>query len=255
MWLIVFLASTASAATDCEALKYDTICAIDFVSTIAILPAINTEVTCQAECANLHDCSHFTFFTSSTQPATTSCALLRSCPANTTTTCSSVSWCSMAVTGPQTPAIVDSCCTGLANKACKGELLAQHFQDGGPGQCQDFCRRQSGCRFYSQYSDTTCFLYATCPTTQPCSVCTSGSISPDWDQCTEEGQETLLMGGWTNTENSHATSIELVTDTVSCTADMPELPIGSHGAAATVLGETILHCGGHVANAPNYRAD
>ena len=71
----------------------------------------------------------------------------------------------------------------------------------------------------------------------------------------EGGQETLLMGGWTNTQGEYSTSIELVTDTVSCEADIPRLPVGSEWSAATVLGQTILYCGGYGVNEPRYRAN
>ena len=237
MFLILLLIHLENfAATDWDTINYDPICATDLVSTIAVVPSIKNEVLCQAECTNLHSCSHFTYFTSSTEPPTTSCALYRSCPTNTTTKCSRDPGCSMAVTGPQTPSILDSCCTGLTNKACQGELLAQYFDSNNPADCQRLCREKGRCKFYTQYSDTVCLLYAGCQTTKPCSVCTSGPVSPGWNQCMEqEGQETLLMGGWTDTEE-YATSIELVTDSVSCLANMPETPVGALYPAATVIG-------------------
>ena len=104
-------------------------------------------------------------------------------------------------------------------------------------------------------SDTVCLLYASCQTTKSCSVCTSGPVSPGWDQCMKEGNETLLMGGWTDPGGHHMASIELVTESLSCPANIPELPVGIQHAASTVMGDTILHCGGDNANAPQYRAD
>ena len=153
MFLILFLIYLSSCeASDCDIFKYDTICGTDLVSTIGVIPSIHNEVLCQTECSNIHSCSHFTYFTSSSEPPTTSCALYRSCPTNTTTKCSTDSRCSMAVTGPQTPSILDSCCTGLTNKACIGEFLAQHFDSQGPADCHKLCRENGRCKFFTQGS-------------------------------------------------------------------------------------------------------
>jgi len=70
----------------------------------------------------------------------------------------------------------------------------------------------------------------------------------------ETGMETLLISGWTNTQDNTGT-IELVTETRSCEANMPELPVGSNHGAATVMGQVILYCGGHGQDPPHWKAD
>ena len=137
MYIIVSLMYISnSVATNCIGLEYNTLCDTDYVSTIAVIPTVRTEVECQVECVSHHECQYFTLFTSvSTQVATTSCFLLRSCSKKTP--CSSNTGCSMAVSGPKTPGIVDSCCTGLTKKACRGELLSQHYTSSGPRDCQN----------------------------------------------------------------------------------------------------------------------
>ena len=191
------------------------------------------------------NCSHYTFYTSATQPATTSCALLRYCDYNSTTSCSKVPECKTAVSGSRTPAIKEACCAEFAVQACRGEILAQHFQVPSPEKCQLICRDTDLCSFFTLLVGNICFLYSSCDETEPCSSCTTGPASPTWDQCKESiSYETLLIGGWTNTDGSYSRNMELVTELLSCEPDMPKPPVGRYHAASAMLGRTILYCGG-----------
>ena len=251
------LVTSVSLDSPCdEALKYNTLCDVNFKNLISLTPSIKNEVLCQTECEKTPNCSHYTFYTSATQPATTSCALLRYCDYNSTTSCSKVPECKTAVSGSRTPAIKEACCAEFAVQACRGEILAQHFQVPSPEKCQLICRDTDLCSFFTLLVGNICFLYSSCDETEPCSSCTTGPASPTWDQCKESiSYETLLIGGWTNTDGSYSRNMELVTELLSCEPDMPKPPVGRYHAASAMLGRTILYCGGYLNIVPYYHAE
>eukprot|EP00092_Neocalanus_flemingeri_P034877 GFUD01037952.1.p1 GENE.GFUD01037952.1~~GFUD01037952.1.p1 ORF type:complete len:514 (+),score=98.80 GFUD01037952.1:159-1700(+) len=279
MWqFLLLIVPSVSAANSCESLQYDTLCLMDISNTIALIPDIKNEVDCQAECGHVRDCSHFSFFNASYEavqtskvsvvsdsiidqilpaaPTTTSCALVRSCNSKSSQSCSGLPNCNLAVSGPRSPKITEMCCQEFGKKACKGEIIAQHFKVSGPEECQKICQQTPHCQYYTQYSGDACFLHRSCDKTEPCSICTSGPASPSRDQCQKNSDHvTLLIGGTTSTGGSYSTNMELVTEDLSCTPDMPEPPVGRRNAAAVLLGRSILYCGGHGNTAPTYHSD
>ena len=245
MFLLLLLHAASASSCD-EALQHDVVCTMDYNNLLSSSTTILTVTGCQEKCLHTDGCDHFTFFTTAaTKPSSTVCALLRSC--ETSTPCSSFQNCTKALSGAKTPSISDACCSGLSRKMCKGNFLSQHFQIAGPEQCQGLCQEysDSGCRYFTHISGGICFLYSTCNATESCSTCTSGPVDPTWEECNSEvDPQTLLLGGWTQDGGSYSSSLELVTENIACQANMPELPEGRQNFAATLLGKTLLYCGG-----------
>jgi len=63
-------------------------------------------------------------------------------------------------------------------------------------------------------------------------------------------QHTLLLGG--RTSETFSTSVELITPSMTCEPAMAPLPVGRFGAAAAVLGDKIMYCGGYNSNDSPY---
>merc|ERR1711962_612300 len=61
------------------------------------------------------------------------------------------------------------------------------------GECQKMCKDHSSCNYFTHYSPpclsphtpcvSDCLLFHDCSTTLPCSSCTSGPTTPDWERC------------------------------------------------------------------------
>ena len=225
---------------------------MDYNNLLSSTTTIPTVIGCQEKCLQTDGCDHFTYFTTgATQPPSTVCALLRSCERSAL--CSSFQNCTKALSGARTPPIIDACCSGLPGKFCKGDFLSQHFQIASPLQCQALCQAHPECRYFTQISGDICFLYNSCKVTESCSSCTSGPADPSREECNSDvGSQTLLLGGWTKDNPSpdyespteFSSSLELVTEDNACEANMPEMPEGRRAFAATLMGKTILYCGG-----------
>ena len=255
VYLILFLLYAASASSCDEALQHNVVCTLDYNNLLSSTTTISTATDCQEKCLHTDGCNHFTFLTSSSPPTNSSsavCSLMRSCERKTT--CSSSQNCVKSVSGAKTPSIRDACCSGFSGKICKGQFISQHFQIASPEQCQALCQVDSECRYFTQVSGDICFLYNTCNLTESCSSCTSGPADPSWEECNFEVDfQTLLLGGWTYdryTDNPYpqptefSSSLELVTEDNACRVNMPEMPEGRENFGATVLGKTLLYCGG-----------
>jgi len=257
MFLALSSVCSVLAGNTCEdTLQDDTVCPIDMQNTISISPGVESVFVCQNLCRQLHDCSHFTLYTLA-EPPLSSCALLRSCETNDTTSCTTqpdsvLSTCASAVSGPRSPTISESCCSVFESRACLGNIISQLYNVTSPEECQMMCKEVEGCSYFTQYSSSFCFLHSSCEETEPCSTCTAGPRNPSITQCKESvPQLTLLLGG-TTTQGAYSTSMELVTEHLSCVPSMPELPLAVHLSAAVLLGSTILHCGGHSSLIPHY---
>ena len=252
MFLLLLLLHAASASSCDEAFQHDVVCTMDYNNLLSSTTTIATVTDCQEKCLSTDGCNHFTFLrTSPTNSSSPVCSLLRSC--ETKTTCSSSENCVNSISGAKTPSIRDACCSGLSGKICKGKfdrILSQHFQISSPDQCQALCQAHPECRYFTQISGDICFLYNTCNQTESCSSCTSGPANPSWYECNSEADfQTLLLGGWTQDRDDtgpteFSSSLELVTEDNVCRPSIPEMPEGRKNFAATLLGKTLLYCGG-----------
>ena len=106
---------------------------LDYNNLLSSTTTVSTVTSCQERCLHTDGCAHFTFLTTAaTEPSSTVCTLLRSC--ETSTLCSSYQNCTKALSGVRFPSISDACCSGLSGKACKADIISQHFQiQGGQG--------------------------------------------------------------------------------------------------------------------------
>jgi len=231
-------------------IQHGNVCDFDFNNLLHASTSVPTATACQEKCVHLDRCSNFAFYTLDTRPSTTLCVLLRSC--EHWTSCQSIENCVSAISGPKTPSLQDVCGSDLQGKGCKGaKVLSQHYQISQPKQCQALCEANPSCRFFTQAGADLCILHPSCNTTEPCSSCISGPAGPGWDEGLDAsrptGLQTLLLGGWTQNSSileNFSTSLELVTAENSCTPSVPDLPVGRRHAGATLLGRTILYCGG-----------
>jgi len=232
-----------SAAAECDLFMYGRLCSTVHPSdTIWTIPDLENEIKCQDECVETTGCSNFMFteFTS----GNTECFLLRSCDANSTYSCSSEPDCLMAISGPATPSLVESCCEGFEDVSCEAKYEVGHeFDVFGEQACQQMCRDNIDCAYWTLYGGV-CFFYSDCGTPEACTSCTSGAAFPDMSTCTSHQVDyTLLLGGDTPSD-SYSATLEMLTPNLACTPDMPMLPVRREGASAALFGSTIFYCGG-----------
>ena len=129
------------------------------------------------------------------------CFLLRFCDTNSTIACTEEPDCRMAVSGPATPSVIDACCDGVEDVSCDPKYEVGHeFDVFGEQACQQMCREERQCAYWTLYGDV-CFFYSACGTPQvrsklklfdtkthpftcqACSSCTSGAAFPDMSTC------------------------------------------------------------------------
>ena len=156
----------------------------------------------------------------------------------------------MSVSGPVAPLISEACCDAFANSACDSQdQISEVFDVPSAKMCQELCRDDTECQYWT-HLDMLCFLYRKCDATHSCEQCSSGPEYPDIEVCEGEeppkqGHVTLLLGGHTGGGGSEfSPTLELITAERTCTPNIPFLPVGRLGAAATVLGSKIFYCGG-----------
>ena len=164
----------------------------------------------QDECVETTGCSNFMFteFTS----GNTECFLLRSCDANSTYSCSSEPDCLMAVSGPATPSLVESCCEGFEDVSCEAKFEVGHeFDVFGEQACQQMCRDKKDCAYWTLYGGV-CFFYSDCGTpevhsysgNQRCFICSPGmhfmyqwcSLPRPEHLCFTSGGLSFMMHKW-----------------------------------------------------------
>ena len=130
----------------------------------------------QEECADTAGCNYFMFLefttegnttritTGFTTGGTTNCFLLRSCNTDSTSACSDQPDCMMAISGPVSPSLTDSCCQEFEEVRCEAEHEVGHeFDVSGEWVCQQLCRHELSCSFWTLLGDE-CFLYSACRT-------------------------------------------------------------------------------------------
>ena len=162
-------------------IQHGNVCDFDFNNLLHASTSVPTAAACQEKCVHLDRCSNFAFYTLDTRPSTTLCVLLRSC--EHWTSCQSIENCVSAISGPNTPSVLDVCGSDLQGKGCKGaEVLSQHYQISQPKQCQALCEANESCRFFTQAGADLCILHPSCNSTKPCSSCISGPAGPGWDE-------------------------------------------------------------------------
>jgi len=248
---LLFSSIWASAkASDCDSFMYGTLCLPDHLSDIIwTIPDLENEIKCQVECVETSGCKFFTFVEFTT--GTTGCFLLRSCEANSTSACSNEPDCQMAVSGPVTPSLVDSCCDKFEEVQCDSQNEIGHeFNIFGEEACQQLCRDEFSCSYWTLFGEV-CFFYSSCGTPTSCSSCTSGPAFPDMSTCaSHQVQYTLLLGG-TIPDNTYSTILEMITPNLVCSPNMPALPVERRYGSAALLGSTIFYCGGEDASTPN----
>ena len=116
----------------------------------------------KVECVETSGCEFFMFVEFTT--GTTDCFLLRSCAANSTSVCSNEPDCQMAVSGPVTPSLVDSCCEEFEDVQCDPKYEVGHeFEVFGEQACQQLCRDELSCSYWTLFGDV-CFFYSDCGT-------------------------------------------------------------------------------------------
>ena len=120
--------------------------------------------SCQVECVQTTGCHNFMFMEFTSRD--TECFLLHSCDVNSTYSCTEEPDCLMAVSGPATPSLVDSCCDGFQDVSCEEKYEVGHeFDVFGEEACQQMCRDEPGCAYWTLYGDV-CFFYSACGTPQ-----------------------------------------------------------------------------------------
>ena len=116
----------------------------------------------KVECAETSGCEFFMFVEYTT--GATACFLLRSCEANATSACSNEPDCQMAVSGPVTPSLVDSCCDEFEEVQCDSKYEVGHeFDVFGEEACQQLCRDELSCSYWTLLGNV-CFFYSSCGT-------------------------------------------------------------------------------------------
>ena len=94
------------------------------------------------------------------------CFLLRFCDTNSTIACTEEPDCRMAVSGPATPSVIEACCDGFDDVSCDPKYEVGHeFDVFGEQACQQMCREERQCAFWTLYGDV-CFFYSACGTPQ-----------------------------------------------------------------------------------------
>ena len=94
----------------------------------------------------------------------TNCFLLRSCDIDSTSACADQPDCQMAISGPVSPSLTDSCCQEFQEIQCEDEYEVGHkFDVSGEWMCQQLCRHQTSCSFWTLLGNE-CFLYSDCGT-------------------------------------------------------------------------------------------
>ena len=122
----------------------------------------NSKDLFKVECVETSGCEFFMFVEFTT--GTTDCFLLRSCEANSTSACSDEPDCQMAVSGPVTPSLVDSCCEEFEDVQCDPKYEVGHeFEVFGEQACQQLCRDELSCSYWTLFGDV-CFFYSDCGT-------------------------------------------------------------------------------------------
>ena len=70
----------------------------------------------------------------------------------------------MAVSGPVTPSLVESCCDEFEEVQCDSKYEVGHeFDVFGEQACQQLCRDELSCSYWTLFGDV-CFFYSSCGT-------------------------------------------------------------------------------------------
>ena len=164
----------------------------------------------------------------------------------------------------------------LDDRSCSWQdMVGQEFDIGGEVECQQLCRDTKHCNYWT-LNGNVCSLYrfiklnqlnsivsflSSCDNPGPCLGCSSGPAFPDITICSDATvMHTLILGG--ETSSGYTASLELITENVVCTPDLPSLPTPTKNAQARRNIETlkpyrfssnfqaflyeneIFHCGG-----------
>merc|ERR1711915_160244 len=245
---LVFICATLIDATmgsyECDSFSSGSLCSLSPIDNIlGLIPNMEDEMKCQAECYQTSECNFFTF--EMFIDGTSSCLLFKDCDPATVNSCQEEAECSFSVIGPATPNIVGACCSGFFNASCPMHYLISEEYDVNEEQtCQNYCRENRDCNYYTLFNDV-CLLYSACDNQSVCEICFSGPSFPYISKCGASSKplllHTLLLGG--NFENEyHTKSIELLTPDTSCLPDTL-LPEGSTGGLAFLLSK-VFFCGG-----------
>ena len=94
------------------------------------------------------------------------CFLLRFCDTNSTIACTEEPDCRLAVSGPAAPSVIEACCEGFEDVSCDPQYEVGHeFDVFGEQACQQLCREERQCAYWTLYGDV-CFFYSACETPQ-----------------------------------------------------------------------------------------
>ena len=133
----------------------------------------------KVECVETSGCNFFMFVEFTT--GGNACFLLRSCEADSMSACSKQPDCQMAVSGPVTPSLVDSCCNEFKEVQCDSKYEVGHVFDVlGEQACQQLCRDELSCVYWTLLADI-CFFYSSCGTPTVISYNRSAIIERGYD--------------------------------------------------------------------------
>merc|ERR1711962_1434001 len=241
--LVLLTPSGLSLESTCEEFKDRVLCAPqDWTDVISVISDLGSEIQCQDECTKKDSCHYFTYAT--LQDGGSRCILMKTC--SHTRSCVETHHCVFAVSGPSLPEITEACCHQFQDDvACEPKhQIDEIFDIYSDKECQEVCRETRRCSHWTLFGSSVCFLYTECGLPHSCNSCTSGPGYPPVDQCEETHTvNTLLLGGNTDTEE-YTTSMEVITSTGVCTPKLPPIPVGRWAAAAVLIHNKILHCGG-----------
>merc|ERR1711915_40607 len=245
---LFFICATLIDATmgsyECDSFSSGSLCSLSPIDNIlGLIPNMEDEMKCQAECYQTSECNFFTF--EMFIDGTSSCLLFKDCDPATVNSCQEGAECSFSVIGPATPNIVGACCSGFFNASCPMHYLISEEYDVNEEQtCQNYCSENRDCNYYTLFNDV-CLLYSACDNTSVCEICFSGPSFPYISKCAASSKplllHTLLLGGHFEND-THTKSIELLTPDTSCLPDT-QLPEGRSGALAFLLNR-VHFCGG-----------
>merc|ERR1711915_1096144 len=229
---LFFICATLIDATmgsyECDSFSSGSLCSLSPIDNIlGLIPNMEDEMKCQAECYQTSECNFFTF--EMFIDGTSSCLLFKDCDPATVNSCQEEAECSFSVIGPATPNIGGACCSDFFNAACPMDyLISEEYGVNDEQTCQIYCRANAECNYYSLINDV-CFLYSDCADPSNCEICFSGPSFPYKSEC----------------DATESTTTTLVSTTTPSSQEVPALFVGpdsSHESEIILLPPQSSNC-------------
>merc|ERR1711915_1152575 len=220
---LVFICATLIDATmgsyECDSFSSGSLCSLSPIDNIlGLIPNMEDEMKCQAECYQTSECNFFTF--EMFIDGSSSCLLFKDCDPATVNSCQEEAECSFSVIGPATPNIVGACCSGFFDASCPMHyLISEEYNINKVQTCQDYCRGNVECNYYTLFNDV-CLLYSACDNRSICEICFSGPSFPYINKCdvAEITTSTTASTSTTSTSSSTSTSPTSTSTSASTTS-------------------------------------